>query len=51
MIKCDRKDVMVERSAVGSMFYHDGLCQTYNVLISSGRDKNSGGSMRCLPII
>ena len=47
MIKCDRKDVMVERSAVGSMFYHDGLCQTYNVLISSGRIKTPAPGMRC----
>ena len=50
MIKCDRRDVMVERSAVGSMFYHDGLCQTYNVnnvLISSGRIKTPAAGMRC----
>ena len=47
MIKCDRKHVMVERSAVGSMFYHDGLCQTYNVLISSGRIKTPAAGMRC----
>ena len=47
MIKCDRWDVMVERSVGSSMFYHYGLCQTYNVLISSGRIKTPAAGMRC----
>ena len=48
MIKCDRKDVMIERSVVVSMFYDQGLSsQTYNVLISSGRIKTPAAGMRC----
>ena len=33
------------------MFYDQGLCQTYNVLISSGRIKTPAAGMRCWPII
>ena len=40
---------MLERSVGGIIMY--GLCQMYNVLISSGRIKTPAAGMRCWPII